>query len=128
MFLDTSVVIELLINESTSKRFQSIFQHIENEPAFISLMQVGELSDWCLRNEVDPVEALAMVKDIVELAPVNEQILLAASRLKHEIRAKGVSKFSLMDGIILASSRELNEPLLTLDLDFRLADNVIVLD
>lgn len=128
MFLDTSVIIKLFINESTSKRFQTIFEHIENEAAFISMVQVAELADWCCANDVDPARALAMVRDIVELVPVDEPILLAAARLKHEMRKSGATKFSLIDGLILASARALNEPLLTFDADFRMAEDVVVLD
>ncbi len=128
MFLDTSVLVELLINDATSGRFKAIYDHIESEPAFISTVQIAELADWCLANHIDPAEALDLIGQIAELTPMDESTLITAARLKREMRTQGAAKFSLMDGIILASARAMNEQLLTFDSDFRPAEDVIVLD
>ena len=45
MFLDTSVLIELLIAEKDSALFFEIYDNIKDEPNFMSMIQVGEISD-----------------------------------------------------------------------------------
>lgn len=128
MFLDTSVVVELLLNETGSKRFEQIFSAIKAEPVFISLVQLGEVSDWCLANQLDPPEVLSRLKEIVEIVPLTEQAVLHGSRLKQEMRSLGASKFSLLDGLILAGAMELGETLLTFDGDFRHSEMAVVLE
>jgi len=127
MFMDTSIIIELLTEKNSSSIVQSIMGLITNEELFISLIQLGELSDWCLKNDVDPDHLIPKIKTMVNILPLNEQIILKGSQLKWKRRSEGISKFGLMDGIILASAIELNETLLTLDSDFKDLDNVIVL-
>lgn len=128
MFLDTSVLIELLLAEKDSTIFCVIYDNIKDEPNFISMIQVGEISDWCLKNGVDPNITLSRLKEIIEMININEDILFEGSRIKYDMREMGLKKFSLMDGIILASARSLNETLLTFDSDFRKADNVLLLE
>lgn len=127
MFLDTSIIIEILISGKDSERSKRIFRLIEKEVITISIIQLGELSDWCLKNGIDPEEVIGFLKDIVNVMPLEEGIVMRGSQLKHQRRGDGVKKFSLTDGIILASAMELNERLLTLDTDFRDLENVIVL-
>ena len=128
MFLDTSVLIELLLAEKDSIIFDKIYDNIKDEPNFISMIQVGEISDWCLKNGGDPKITLSRLKEIIEMININEDILFEGSRIKYDMREMGLKKFSLMDGIILASARSLNETLLTFDSDFRKADNVLLLE
>ena len=127
MFLDTSIIIEILISGKDSEHSKRIFELIENENISISIIQLGELSDWCLKNGIDPEEVIGFLKDIVSVMPLEEGIVVKGSRLKHQRRSEGIEKFSLTDGIILACALELNERLLTLDTDFCELGNVIVL-
>jgi len=128
MFLDTSVLIELLITEKDSALFFEIYDNIKDEPNFMSMIQVGEISDWCLKNAIEPKDTLSRLKEITEMIPINEDILFEGSSIKYDMREMGVKKFSLIDGIILASARSLNETLFTFDSDFRKADDVLLLD
>ncbi len=128
MFLDTSVIIELFKNEPESQRFQDIFNKIGNEPLYISIIQMGEISDWGIRNDHDVSEIVNTLKKLVNILPLNEIICLKASQMKNEMRAKGIDKFGLLDGIILASAMSINQKLLTTDADFRKAEEAIILN
>ena len=127
MFLDTSVIIELFQSDSNSSRFVRIYEHIKGEPLFMSVIQVGEISDWCLKNNIRPEEMIGQLKKILGTIPLNEKLCLEGSRIKSEMRARGSKSFSLIDGLILASARSINQTLLTLDRDFAKADGVVML-
>jgi predicted nucleic acid-binding protein len=127
MFLDTSIIIELFQSDSCSPGFVKIYEQIKGEPLFMSVIQVGELSDWCLKNSVRPEDMMGQLKKIVGAIPLNEKLCLDGSRIKSEMRAKGSKSFSLIDGLILASARSVNQTLLTLDRDFAKSDGVFLL-
>jgi predicted nucleic acid-binding protein len=126
MFLDTSVIIEIFRNDKNSKTFQDIYSYIKDEPIFMSMIQIGEISDWCLKNHVNPENRITRLKEILNVIPLNEKICYDAAHLKYTIRKKGVTKFGLLDGIVLASARSINQRLLTTDNDFRTIDDAIV--
>ncbi len=126
MFLDTSIIIEIFRSEKHTKTFQDIYKYIKEEPLFISLVQIGELSDWCLKNHIDPEKRINKLKQILNVIPLNEKICYDAAQIKYTMRKKGVVKFGLLDGIVLASARSINQQLLTIDNDFRTIHDAIV--
>jgi len=128
MFLDTSIIIEIFRSGENTKSFQDIFELVKDEPLFISIVQIGEISDWCLKNDIEPEERILKLKRILNIIPLSERICLEGSRIKYDSRREGISHFSLIDGFILASARSINQKLLTKDTDFRKADDAIVLD
>ncbi len=127
MFLDTSIIIEIFRNEKESKTFQEIFTQIKDEPLFISVIQIGEISDWCLKNSINPEKRITNLKQLLNIVPLSEKIGLEGSKIKNTIRKKANKKFSLIDGIILASARSMNQKLLTMDKDFRKITDTIIL-
>jgi predicted nucleic acid-binding protein len=128
MFLDTSIIIEIFRNDKRTKRFDEIYNYIKDEPLFISIIQLGEISDWCLKYKIDPDERIKKLKKILNIIPLNEKNCLEGSKIKHEMRKAKISDFSLIDGIILACSRSINQKLLTIDNDFQFAKDAIILD
>jgi len=126
MFLDTSILIEIFRNDQKTRTFQEIYKHIKDEPLFISLIQIGEISDWCLKNNIDPEKRITKLKQILNVIPLNEKICYEAAHIKYKIRKKGVAKFGLLDGIVLASARSINQRLLTTDSDFRTISDAVV--
>ncbi len=118
MFLDTSIIIEIFRNNEKSDIFKKIFDLIKDESLFISIIQLGEISDWCLKNNIEPKKRVSILKQILNIVPLNEKICLEGSMIKFNIRKKGTKKFSLIDGIILSSARSINQILLTKDKDF----------
>jgi predicted nucleic acid-binding protein len=127
MFLDTSIIIEIFRNDKNSKKFQDLYTYIKDEPLFVSIIQIGELADWCLKNNIDPEKRITKLKQILNVIPLNEKICYDAAQLKYSIRKKGVTKFGLLDGIVLASARSINQCLLTTDSDFRKLSDAIVI-
>ena len=128
MFLDTSIIIEILRSDKRSKRFLEIFEHIENEVLFISMIQLGEISDWCLNNKIKPDDRIKKIRSIVNVIPLTEEICLKGSTIKYDMRKKGLSRFSLIDGIVIASARIVNQNLLTADSDFRKIKEAIIIN
>ena len=127
MFLDTSVIIKIFRSGKSTKQFEDIYQFIKDEPLFISIIQIGEISDWCLKNDIEPAERITRLKRILNIIPLSETICLEGSKIKYEMRNMKISKFSLTDGIILASARSINQKLLTTDTDFRKSSDAILL-
>ena len=127
MFLDTSIIIEIFRNERNSETFEEIYQLIQNEPLFISILQIGEISDWCLKNKIEPEERISKLKQILTIIPLSEKLCFDGSQIKFDLRNKGITKFSLIDGIILASARSINQKLLSMDTDFKKINDAIVL-
>ena len=128
MFLDTSIIIEILLNAEETKTFQDIYGMIKDETLFISVIQIGEISDWCLKNDIYPLERIFQLKRIVNIIPLSEKMCFDGSRINHDYRKEGITHFSLIDGIILASARSINQILLTKDTDFEKAGDAIVLN
>ena len=127
MFLDTSIIIEIFRNDKNSKKFQEIYTYIKDEPIFMSIIQIGELSDWCLKNHIDPEKRITKLKQILNVIPLNEKICYDATRIKYALCKKGIMKFGLLDGIVLASARSINQRMLTTDNDFRtISDTTVV--
>ncbi len=127
MFLDTNVIVDIFRFDEESKNFQKIFELIKDEPLFISIFQIGEISDWSLVNKIDPGEPLEFLKKTMNIIPLSEEICLEASKIKYNMRKKGEKKFGLADGIILASAWSINQTLVSKDRDFRNAKDVIFL-
>ncbi len=127
MFLDTNILIDMLLSREETARFRRIIEVIGNEHLYVSIFQIGELSDWCLMAELDPLESVTRLKEVASIIPLTESICLNASRIKDDMRKKGASKFGLGDGIVLASARSINQELLTTDIDFNEAEDAIIL-
>ena len=128
MFLDTSIIIEIFRSGENTKSFQDIFELIKDKPLFISIVQIVEISDWCLKNDIDPEERILELKRILNIIPLSEKICLECSKITYDFCREGISHFSLIDGFILASARSINQKLLTKDTDFRKVNDAIVLD
>ena len=127
MFLDTTVLIEILQENAESIRFKEIYKHIEDDILFISIIQLAEVSDWCLREKLDVEECVVDITEFANVIPLSNAICLEGSKIKFEMRYQGAKKFSLIDGLILASARAVDQKLLTTDSDFRKADDAILL-
>ena len=61
------------------------------------------------------------------MMPLSEEHYIEAAGIKARMREVGASKFSLVDGIVLASARSIGQTLLTKDVDFLMAKDAIVM-
>ena len=127
MLIDTSTVIEILRSSRNSERFRIINEQIREQELYLLIVQIGELSDWCIENRISPRERIEAVKKIASIVPLDEGICLEGSRIKAERRTKGHRDFGLLDGLVLAAARSLGEKLLTFDHGFSGENDCIVL-
>ncbi len=127
MLVDTSTIVEILRHSRTSDRFKLIKEHTRDEELYVLIVQLAELSDWCIKNKVSPWERIEAVKRIANIVPLDEDICLEGSKIKSERRAGGHRDFSLVDGLVLATARILGEKLLTFEEDFSGETDCIVL-
>lgn len=125
MFLDTSVLIEILAGSDEVVTF--VEKVAEKEHLMFSVVQVGELADWCYSNKFDPSTVLNKLKNLATVVGITEDICLDGSRIKHKQRRAGKFKFSLIDGLIVASAISFEQKLLTKDGDFEGLENVVIL-
>ena len=82
------------------------------------MVQLAELSDWCIANNAPARERVEEVKKLANIIPLDEDICLEGSRIKNERRKKGFGNFGLLDGLLLAAARSVGERVLTFDRDF----------
>ena len=127
LLVDTSAIIEILRHPKTSEKFRLIRQHIGAEELYVLVVQLAELSDWCIENRVPTRERIEALKKLANVVPLDENICLEGSKLKSQRRKKGYRAFSLLDGLILAAARSIGERVLTLDGDFTGESDCIVL-
>lgn len=127
MLVDTSTIIEILRNPKTSETFRIINEQIGDEELYLLIVQLAELSDWCIENRISPRERVDVVKKIANIMPLDEEICLEGSKTKAGRRKSGYKNFSLVDGLVLAAARSLGEKLLTFDKDFSGEKDCIVL-
>ena len=127
MLVDTSAIIEILRHSRTSNEFKVIQEHIGAEEVYMLVVQLGELSDWCIANRRPVKERVEAVKNLANIIPVDEEICLEGSKLKNERRKKGFRSFGLLDGLVLAAARSVGERVLTFDRDFEGEEDCILI-
>ena len=127
LLLDTSAIIEVLRHPRTSKEFRLVEKHIREEDLYVLVVQIAELSDWCIVNNVPVRERVEEVKNLANVIPLDEDICLEGSRIKNERRKKGFGSFGILDGLVLAAARSVGERLLTFDRDFAEEEDCLVL-
>jgi len=127
MLVDTSAIVEILRHSRTSNEFKVIQEHIGAEEVYMLVVQLGELSDWCIAYRRPVKERVEAVKNLANIIPVDEEICLEGSKLKNERRKKGFAGFGLLDGLVLAAARSVGERVLTFDRDFAGEEDCVVI-
>ncbi|OLB47049.1 hypothetical protein AUI07_02455 [archaeon 13_2_20CM_2_53_6] len=127
MLLDTSAIIEVLRHPRTSKEFRLVQKHIGEENLFVLVVQLAELSDWCIVNNIPVRERIGEVKNLANIIPLDEDICLEGSKIKNERLKKGFASFALLDGLLLAAAKSVGERVLTFDRDFAEEEDCLVL-
>ena len=91
------------------------------------IVQLAELSDWCIANKAPVKERIEELKKLASIIPLDEDICLEGSRIKNERRKKGFGNFGILDGLLLAGARSVGERVLTFDRDFVGEEDCLVL-
>src|SRR5687767_3325691 len=115
MFLDTTIILEILRRDPDDPWQRRFREQYGAEPLLCSPIQLGEVADYHRKHRLVPDESVARARGFLETIPVDEETALLASALKAEARSHRVGKdFSLIDGVVLAAARRRSQKLLTL--------------
>jgi len=93
----------------------------------VLVVQLADVSDWCIANKVSVRERIGEVKSLANIISLDEDICLEGSRLKNERRRRGFRSFGLLDGLLLAAARSVGERVLTFDRDFAEEEDCLLL-
>lgn len=115
MFLDTSAVIEHFIG---SKRGEKVAEILKSEPCFISILSLAEAKIWCMRNNRNYAIWLEKTSKMVSILDLTKNICESGAEITYTMQ-KTNKNFGLMDGLILATARSLNQGLMTKDAHFK---------
>ncbi|RMF90441.1 MAG: type II toxin-antitoxin system VapC family toxin [Methanobacteriota archaeon] len=123
MLLDTSAIIEHFIGSKEGKVVQ---ETLKKEPCYISILTLAEAKGWCLKNGRDYGLWLEATKKLTTTVNIDEEICEKGADITFEMQKKN-RDFGLMDGMILASARSINQRLMTKDRHFEgLTDAVLI--
>ncbi|MDY6966477.1 MAG: PIN domain-containing protein [Halobacteriota archaeon] len=123
MFLDTSAVIELFLG---SKLGTKVLEAIKEDDAFISIVTYAEVAMWCKRNGKDIEVLKENIEKIANTVDLTSNICYEAANITFEEKQKNKS-FGIIDGIIMASARSVNQQLITKDRHFEGFSDVVIL-
>lgn len=127
MLIDTSVIIQLLTQTRGSVIITGIRGSLGDEEIVVSILELAELSDWCLQNKSPVSERIGAVEKFANVIPLDEETCLEGSKIKYGRRALGYKDFGIIDGIILATAWRLDQRLLTFDPHFKEEQDCIIL-
>jgi predicted nucleic acid-binding protein len=118
VLLDTTVLVEIFRSPGTSSLFRKIVEEMGDEEAFVSIIQLGEIADWAVRNGIPAKERVDSVEEIALIVPLSQKICLDVAEIKYRRRESRYKDFGLLDGIVLATARSVKQKILTFDTDF----------
>ncbi len=127
MILDSSYYIKLLKDPTIIDDDPDFYAKFESESWIMNTVQVAEIAQWAIDFGWDPDLVISDAKKEIHFYPLTETLAIKGAKIKKDMRNQGASKFSLIDGIILATARETKHKLITYDSDFELAKEAIVL-
>ncbi|MEE8358885.1 MAG: PIN domain-containing protein [Candidatus Hydrothermarchaeales archaeon] len=123
MLLDTSAIIEHFIG---SKKGKPVQKTLKKESCYISILTLAEARRWCLKNGRDYMMWLEMTKKLTTIVNLDEKICEKGADIALKMQQKNKG-FGLMDGLILASARSINQKLMTKDRDFEGLKDVVLI-
>ena len=127
MILDTSIVIDFLLQkEPVNTELTALLVEADRE-ACVIIHQRAELCDVAVRNGRNPADALTDLDGFTRQEEVTRADLIEAAHLKWVVRLAGRKRFSLADAVMLAVGRRLGETVVTKDGDFAGLEGVTVL-
>ncbi len=118
--LDSSAWIEYF---SGTKKGEEVQRLIEDKRIATSILAIAEVADKLLRSKITIEEKIAFIHTSAVVLPVTMGISVLAAQFKNSIREHN-QKFSLIDGIHLATAQQHHAIFLTTDNDFKGIENV----
>ncbi len=123
MLLDTSAWIELFIRSNKGKKMGYI---VGNEKCYTSIVSLAEISNWALKQNLDPSGLKEIVTGLAEILDIDIDLAILAGELNYKMK-KTVKDFGMIDSIILATARVYDMKIVTTDRHFKDLENVIML-
>ena len=121
--IDSSAWMEYIGGTSKGDK---IIKIIEESQIATSIVAIAELADKFEQMNKPFADHLNFIRSRAKLMPIDPAIALHAAKLKKEFR-KYSTKFSLADGIHLATAMGNNAILVTADSDFEKADKILLI-
>lgn len=115
MLLDTSAWVEYFKGTKEGEKVKSI---IKNNVIYICPITIAELSNWCYKNNKDPVEYIKIIKNLSTYLELSEEILNLSGKIYYRLRKKN-KKIGLIDCIIYTTAQIHGLELITKDNDFK---------
>mgnify|MGYP001563981711 CR=1 FL=1 len=123
---DTYAWIEYFLGSKKGIIVKNILENSKN--TIITLDScIAEIYLWCLREEKDFEFSFKLIKSCSSLEKIDLSSWIEAAKIRHENRKK-ISRFGIMDAIILAKQKETGCTILTGDKHFKDLKNVIFLE
>lgn len=123
MFLDTSAVIELFIGSGEGKK---VLETMVEDGAFISIVTYAEVALWCKRNGKDWGIWKENIEKIADTVDLTSNICYDGAKITFEAK-RNEKKFGIIDGLILASARSINQRLMSKDKHFKVFEDAILI-
>ena len=121
--IDTSAWLEYINGTAKGLQIRTV---IEREEIATSMIAIAELADKLARNNKRFDITLQFIQRRAAIIDLSVAIALHAAQLKKDSRRKS-EKFSMADGIHLATARQEGAVLLTADTDFAGLENVRII-
>lgn len=121
--IDASAWFEYLYGTSKGVKIKQIIEH---EDIATSLIAVAELADKLARINLRFDVMLQFIQRRSALINLSVPLVLTAAKLKKEVR-NTKNKFSLADGVHLATAKQESATLVTADTDFTGLEKVLLI-
>ncbi|HXW36628.1 MAG TPA: type II toxin-antitoxin system VapC family toxin [Nitrososphaerales archaeon] len=115
VLLDTSALVAIFTSKRNADR---IDREVGDSQLYVSHVQLAEVADWATRSGAPAADRVEAVEQMAIVVPLTKEICLDAAAIKSDRRKKGRPTFGIIDGIILATARSLDQSLITFDSDF----------
>jgi len=124
MILDSFAWIELFIGSDKGKIVEK--KITEAVDCFTSIISLGEISEWCMKNGKNTEERIGIIKKYSVVIELNESIAILAGKINFEHK-KSIKNWGMCDSIIYATAKFYNLQVLTGDRHFQNLDGVVML-
>jgi len=123
MLLDSYTWIEFFQGSKKGKEVEEI---LEKRECFTSIVSISEITEWCLKNDLEPDLFIDIIKKLSVIINLNEEIAKLAGKINFENK-KTIKNWGMPDALIYASGRYYNIVTLTGDRHFEDLEDVEML-
>ncbi|MGI0003915.1 MAG: PIN domain-containing protein [Candidatus Nitrosotenuis sp.] len=123
MLFDTSAWIEFFL---ATEKGRKVKEFLKNNDVFTSVITLGELVNWCLKNDLRYEKFIEEIKLYSKILELDENIATMAGRLNYE-RKRSIKNWGMADSIVLGTSMIYDLNVLTTDNHFKGLPNAVII-